>query len=104
MWASDSRRHRLVRLGPLGITWIRRFFAEVSPSTIEHELGFDPVDAGPVADSWRQQPGTPAYTQDIDAPKLRAALAAADPARVAACRKAANDQVLAYFAQQQQQQ
>ena len=71
---------------------------------IVDELGFDPVDAGPIADSWRQQPGTPAYTQDIDLPKLRAALAAADPARVAACRKAANDQVLAYFAQQQQQQ
>lgn len=25
------------------------------------ELGFGPVDAGPLAESWRQQPGTPVY-------------------------------------------
>jgi predicted dinucleotide-binding enzyme len=25
------------------------------------DLGFDPVDAGELDDSWRQQPGTPAY-------------------------------------------
>src|SRR3954471_11861093 len=31
------------------------------------ELGFDPVDAGGIEESWRQQPGTPCYTQDYNA-------------------------------------
>jgi predicted dinucleotide-binding enzyme len=38
------------------------------------ELGFDGVDAGPLADSWRQQPGTPVYTADLDAEGVRRAL------------------------------
>jgi 8-hydroxy-5-deazaflavin:NADPH oxidoreductase len=48
------------------------------------ELGFDPVDAGSLEDSWRQQPGTPCYAADLDARRLKEALAAADrsPARV----------------------
>lgn len=45
------------------------------------ELGFDPVDAGPLDDSWRQQPGSPVYTTDLDAGALREALAAASPER-----------------------
>jgi 8-hydroxy-5-deazaflavin:NADPH oxidoreductase len=40
--------------------------------------GFDPIDAGSIADSWRQQPGTPAYCTDLTADELRGALAAAD--------------------------
>jgi predicted dinucleotide-binding enzyme len=39
------------------------------------ELGFDAVDAGGLDDSWRQQPGTPAYGADLGAEQLRAALA-----------------------------
>jgi len=50
------------------------------------DLGFDPVDAGELGDSWRQQPGTPAYCQDLDAAALRRALAAADRKRVAEYR------------------
>jgi predicted dinucleotide-binding enzyme len=50
------------------------------------ELGFDPVDAGGLDDSWRQQPGTPVYTQDLDADGVRRALAEADPERPAAFR------------------
>jgi 8-hydroxy-5-deazaflavin:NADPH oxidoreductase len=42
------------------------------------ELGFDPVDAGGLDESWRQQPGTPAYCQDLDAAALRRALAEAE--------------------------
>ena len=49
-------------------------------------LGFDPVDAGALADSWRQQTGAPAYCQDLDAAALRRALAEADPTRIAAYR------------------
>jgi predicted dinucleotide-binding enzyme len=41
------------------------------------ELGFDPIDAGGLDDSWRQEPGTPVYGADRDAAGVRAALAAA---------------------------
>jgi hypothetical protein len=50
------------------------------------DLGFDPVDAGNLAESWRQQPGTPAYCQDLGAENLRQALAQADRARIAEYR------------------
>jgi hypothetical protein len=45
------------------------------------ELGFDPVDAGGLDESWRQQPGTPVYTADLDADGVRSALAKADRKR-----------------------
>jgi 8-hydroxy-5-deazaflavin:NADPH oxidoreductase len=61
------------------------------------ELGFDPVDAGSLEESWRQQPGTPCYTRDLDAPRLQEALAAADRARIPEYRKAADDAARAYF-------
>ena len=38
------------------------------------ELGFDGVDAGPLSESWRQQPGTPVYTADLDADGVRRGL------------------------------
>ncbi|MDG4822009.1 NADPH-dependent F420 reductase [Asanoa sp. WMMD1127] len=38
------------------------------------ELGFDPVDAGTLDASWRQQPGTPVYLTDLDQPALRRTL------------------------------
>lgn len=34
------------------------------------EIGFDAVDIGGLDDSWRYQPGTPAYGPDVDAAKL----------------------------------
>ena len=48
---------------------------------IVDELGFDPVDAGTLDESWRQQPGTPVYTKDLDAAALRRALGEASPER-----------------------
>jgi len=45
------------------------------------QLGFDGVDAGGLDDSWRQQPGTPVYTTDLDAEGLRHALAKASKER-----------------------
>ena len=45
------------------------------------ELGFDPVDAGGLDESWRQQPGTPVYTADLDADGVREALVEASPER-----------------------
>jgi predicted dinucleotide-binding enzyme len=38
------------------------------------ELGFDGVDAGTLADSWRQQPGTPVYGTDLDLDGVRQGL------------------------------
>ena len=47
------------------------------------ELGFDPVDAGGLDDSWRQQPGTPVYAADLDAEGVRRALGDASRERPA---------------------
>ncbi len=45
------------------------------------EIGFDPIDAGMLADSWRQQPGSPVYTHDYNADGVRRALSQATPER-----------------------
>ena len=50
------------------------------------DLGFDPVDGGVLDDSWRQQPGTPAYCRDLETAALRRALAEADRSRIAEYR------------------
>lgn len=62
------------------------------------ELGFDPVDAGSLENSWRQQPGTPCYAADLDAPRLKEALAAADWSMLPEYRRKANDAARAFFA------
>ena len=46
------------------------------------DLGFDPVDAGDLANSWRQQTGTPAYCKDLEVAALRRALAEAQQSRI----------------------
>jgi predicted dinucleotide-binding enzyme len=46
-----------------------------------NDTGFDVVDAGSLADSWRQQPGTPAYCTEMTAPELTQALANAVPGK-----------------------
>jgi 8-hydroxy-5-deazaflavin:NADPH oxidoreductase len=55
-------------------------------SDLVDQLGFDPVDAGPLAESWRQQPGTPVYGSDLDAESAERALAEASPERTEAFR------------------
>ncbi|MGC9543987.1 NADPH-dependent F420 reductase [Streptomyces sp. UG1] len=50
------------------------------------DTGFDPYDAGTLADSWRQQPNSPAYCTELTLDELPAALAAADRAKDAAIR------------------
>lgn len=54
------------------------------------ELGFDGVDAGALDDSWKQQPGTPVYAKDFDAPGVRRALSAAVRTRGPEWRATAN--------------
>ncbi|HSP37929.1 MAG TPA: NAD(P)-binding domain-containing protein [Frankiaceae bacterium] len=49
--------------------------------TLIDELGFDTIDTGSLDDSWRYQPGTPAYVADSDLQQLRERLAAAGQER-----------------------
>ncbi|MEK3914175.1 NADPH-dependent F420 reductase [Paenibacillus sp. FSL H7-0331] len=41
---------------------------------VVNELGFDAVDSGSLSDSWRQQPGTPAYCTELTKEELTEAL------------------------------
>jgi len=54
------------------------------------EMGFDAVDAGSLAESWRQQPGTPVYGADLDAGGVRRALSEASNERRAEFRAQAS--------------
>ncbi len=62
------------------------------------DLGFDPVDAGGLGDSWRQQTGTPAYCRDLDAAALRRALAEAERHRIGEYRAAEEARIRAQIA------
>ena len=46
------------------------------------DTGFDAVDAGSLATSWRQQPGAPSYCTDLTREQIPNALASADQARL----------------------
>jgi len=63
-----------------------------------NDIGFDGVDAGSLADSWRQQPGTPAYTIDVGVEARKAALAEADAGKIAEYRAQADEAARAWFA------
>ena len=54
---------------------------EVAMALVEH-TGFDAFDGGTLAESWRQQPGAPAYCTDLTHEEMGAALAAAEKARL----------------------
>jgi predicted dinucleotide-binding enzyme len=54
--------------------------AKKAVMSLVEDTGFDAVDAGPLSESWRQQPITSAYCTELSADQLRAALAAADRA------------------------
>jgi predicted dinucleotide-binding enzyme len=58
-------------------------------SDLVDSIGFDPVDAGTLAESWRQQPDTPVYGTDLDAAGAKKALAEASPERPEGFRLAA---------------
>lgn len=53
---------------------------------IVDEMGLEPVDAGSLEESWRQQPSTPAYCCDWNANEMKEALAAAVMGEAAAKR------------------
>lgn len=58
--------------------------------------GFDAVDAGSIADSWRIQPGNPTYCNELNADELRHALTIADRS-LAPRRRDAGMQVMLTF-------
>jgi 8-hydroxy-5-deazaflavin:NADPH oxidoreductase len=57
--------------------------AKTTAMDLVDATGFDTVNAGGIADSWRQQPGAPAYCTDLDAGALSRALASADRTKLA---------------------
>ena len=59
--------------------------------------GFDALDAGTLDESWRQQPGTPAYCTELMADALRSALAAADKERAPVNRETLLNEFMAGY-------
>jgi predicted dinucleotide-binding enzyme len=62
-------------------------------SQLINETGFDVVDAGDLAESWRQQPGSPAYCTELNYSELKDALTAAVKEKVPSNR----DRIMAVF-------
>jgi len=58
----------------------RRRDRDVTMALVE-DTGFDAYDAGPIAESWRQQTGSPSYCTEVTLAELPKALASADLAR-----------------------
>jgi predicted dinucleotide-binding enzyme len=50
------------------------------------QTGFDTVDGGSLSESWRQEPGTPAYCTEMNAVELKQALADAERGKAPAVR------------------
>ncbi|QPH39520.1 NADPH-dependent F420 reductase [Pedobacter endophyticus] len=61
------------------------------------EVGFDAIDGGLLSESWRQQPGEPAYCQDLDKEKLKSALQQADISKRAENLAAADEAARPYL-------
>ena len=60
-------------------------------------IGFDAIDCGSLSESWKQEPGTPAYCHDLDKEALKAALEQADHSKRAEYRAAADEQLRAFL-------
>ncbi len=56
--------------------------------------GFDAYDAGTLAESWRQQPGSPAYCTELTVDELGDALASAAKDRLASARDAVIKEIM----------
>lgn len=52
--------------------------AKLVVARLIEDSGFDAVDAGSLSDTWRQQPGTPAYCTDLDKSGVMKALSIAE--------------------------
>ncbi|WP_266204998.1 NADPH-dependent F420 reductase [Pontibacter kalidii] len=58
------------------------------------KTGFDTVDGGSLSESWRQEPGTPAYCTELNAAELKQALAAAEKGKAPAVRDFVMDKLI----------
>ncbi|CAH0257820.1 hypothetical protein SRABI96_03344 [Peribacillus sp. Bi96] len=64
---------------------------------VVNELGFDAVDSGSLSDSWRQQPGTPAYCTELTKEELTEALKKANKEKAPFLRDKAMEKFSAGF-------
>jgi len=64
--------------------------AKANVMQLVEEIGFEAVDAGSIAQSWRQQPGSPGYLKDYNAAGVRRALAEASQERTPEWRATVN--------------
>jgi hypothetical protein len=87
MNGSSLRSKRRPRLAIERKRGLRRFYVAKGNMKLLDEIGFDGLDAGTLEESWRQQPGTPAYCTDFDATALPGALASADRLKSAQLRE-----------------
>ena len=55
--------------------------AKATTMKLVEAIGFDALDSGGLSDSWRQQPGTPAYCTELTTNELKSALRSADRSR-----------------------
>ncbi|WP_394223488.1 NADPH-dependent F420 reductase [Priestia aryabhattai] len=65
---------------------------------VVNELGFDAVDSGALSDSWRQQPGTPAYCTELTKDELTKALKKANKEKAPLLR----DKVIEKFVEEKE--
>ncbi len=63
--------------------------------SLVEDTGFDAIDGGLLADSWRQQPITRAYCSELTSRELRTALALADRARAPRLREEMVEELMA---------
>lgn len=63
--------------------------------SIVNELGFDTVDSGSLSDSWRQQPGTPAYCTELNKEELTVALEKANKEQASMLRDKVMEKLIA---------
>jgi predicted dinucleotide-binding enzyme len=61
------------------------------------KIGFDAIDGGALSESWRQQPGEPAYCQDLNKASLKDALRKADIKTHTENRARADEMARPYF-------
>ena len=62
--------------------------AKATAVQLVEATGFDALDSGSLSDSWRQQPGTPAYCTELTTNELKSALQLADRSRAPGNRDA----------------
>lgn len=69
---------------------------------IVSDLGFDPVDGGSLSDSWRQQPGTPAYCTELTKNDLKEALKKANKDKAPLLRDKVMERFTELFAEKKE--